>query len=179
MKKLLLTLSTTMLIFGLAACGGKKSGSTSTSSASGNTSNTSQTSQTSSQAGASSSSEYVPTDTIYCKMEYSWWTADGAAIAIYMWNDGDEKPAAWPGQRMSAVAGHDHVWSFEANSTLRTTYPHLIFARVNASGDLADWGAKTVTLAWPTGNEDLFTISNSEASWGDPGCEGAWSSFGA
>lgn len=181
MKKLLLALSTTALIFGLGACGGKKSTSTSsTSGKTSGTSQTSQTSQTSSQPGASSnSSEAGSQDTIYCKMEYSWWTADGAAIAIYMWNDADEKPAAWPGQRMQAVAGHENVWSFEANSTMRTTYPHIIFARVNASGDIADWGAKTITLDWPTGSNDLFTITNETESWGNPGCEGTWSSFGA
>jgi len=179
MKKLLLALSTTALIFGLGACGGKKSTSTSTSS-SGTSGTSSQTSQTSSQAGASSnSSEAGSSDTIYCKMEYGWWTADGAAIAIYVWGDGDSKPVAWPGQRMTLVSGETDVWSFEADASFRASYPNLIFVRVNGSGDISDWGAKTADLTFPTDGNNLYTITSSEAVWGNPGVTGAWSTYSA
>ncbi|MBP5659304.1 MAG: starch-binding protein [Paludibacteraceae bacterium] len=112
--------------------------------------------------------------TIYCKMTQDWWTKDGAAVGIYTWGDGGNKKAEWPGERMTAVEGEEGIWSFELDVN---KYHMCIFTRVNASGDIADWGAKTKDLTIPTDDKDLFTITTAEAVWGDPGCEGEWSKF--
>lgn len=113
--------------------------------------------------------------TIYAKMEQSWWKADGAAIGIYCWGSGDPK-VAWPGERMTAVSGQTDLWSFDVDIA---TYPNVIFTRVNGSGDVSDWGAKTKDLTFPTDGKNLFTITSSTAVCGDPGCEGEWSTFDA
>lgn len=112
--------------------------------------------------------------TIYCKMDKAWWTADGAAVGIYTWNDKGEKKANWPGERMTAVEGENGVWSFELDVN---TYHMCIFTRVNGTGDIADWGAKTADLTIPTDDKDLYTITSAEAVWGDPGVAGEWSKF--
>ena len=114
--------------------------------------------------------------TIYCKMTQDWWTKDGAAVGIYTWDDGGNKKAEWPGERMTAVEGEEGIWSFELDVN---KYHMCIFTRVNASGDIADWGAKTKDLTIPTDDKDLFTITTAEAVWSDPGCEGEWSKFEA
>lgn len=113
--------------------------------------------------------------TIYCKMTQDWWTKDGAAVACYTWNDKGEPKAAWPGERMTPVEGETDVWSIELDVN---TYHMCIFTRVNGTGDIADWGAKTKDLTIPTDDKDLFTIAAAEV-WGDPGCEGEWSKFEA
>jgi len=115
--------------------------------------------------------------TVYCKMEYSWWTKDGAAVGIYAWkNDTGKTPkVAWPGERMAAVSGDPGVWSFEIDTA---TYPNVIFTRVNGgTGAVSDYGAKTKDLTFPTDSKNLFTISSSSEVWGDPGCEGNWTEY--
>ena len=112
--------------------------------------------------------------TIYCKMDKDWWTADGAAVGCYTWNDGGEPKAAWPGERMTPVEGEANLWSFELDIN---TYHMCIFTRVNGQGDVADWGAKTSDLTIPTDENDMFTITNDDPTWGDPGCTGAWSKY--
>lgn len=115
--------------------------------------------------------------TIYCKMEHSWWKNDGAAIGAYAWTgdgEGAIKNADWPGVRMTATAQAD-VWSVDIDLT---KYEKIIFTRVNGSGDVADWGAKTKDLVIPTDGKNLFTITTSAAAWGDPGCDGEWSVMG-
>ena len=111
------------------------------------------------------------TQRVYCSMTQSWWTADAAAVAAYAWTDGVDPNAAWPGVRMNAVAGEDGLWYID----LDTKYKKVIFTRVNASGTIADWGAKTQDQTIPTDGKDLFTITSSSAVWGDPGCVGSWS----
>jgi len=115
--------------------------------------------------------------TIYCKMAQDWWKADGAAVGAYAWKgDGDsaDKNANWPGVRMTAT-GEADVWSVDIDLT---KYEKIIFTRVNGSGDVADWGAKTKDLVLPTDGKNLFTITTSTAVWGDPGCDGEWSVLG-
>ena len=112
--------------------------------------------------------------TIYCKMDKAWWTADNAAVGIYAWGDNSAQLAAWPGVRMTPVEGETGVWSIELDIN---TYKNCIFTRVNGSGDIADWGAKTANQTIPTDDNDMFTITNDAAVWGDPGCDGVWSVY--
>ena len=110
------------------------------------------------------------TTTIYAKMEHSWWKADNAAVGIYCWGTGGTK-AAWPGERMTAVTGETDMWSFDVDTA---QYENVIFTRVNGSGTISDWGAKTKDQTFPTDGKNFFTITNSSATWGDPGCDGTW-----
>ncbi len=111
------------------------------------------------------------TTTLYCKMQYSWWTADNAAIGVYYWQG--ESNNSWPGTRGTAVTGAPNTWSFEVPSNS----DGLIFTRVNSSGAVSDWGAKTKNLTIPTDGKNLYTITSSSAAWGDPGVDGEWSTF--
>lgn len=114
--------------------------------------------------------------TIYCKMDKAWWKADGAAVGCYTWDDGGNPKAAWPGERMTPVEGETDLWSIELDIN---TYHMCIFTRMNpVDGDNQDWGAKTTNLTIPTDENDMFTITNDDPSWGDPGCTGAWSKYG-
>lgn len=110
---------------------------------------------------------------VYAKMEQSWWKTDGAAIGAHSW--GTPGPGTtWPGVRMTSVEGESDTWYI----TLDTDkVQNVIFTRVNGSGNIADWGAKTKDQTIPTEDENLFTITSSSAVWGDPGCDGTWSAF--
>lgn len=110
--------------------------------------------------------------TIYCKMAQDWWKVDGAAVAVHYWG-GAGAGTTWPGARMTSV-GND-VWSYD----VPTDVTGLMFVRVNGSGDVQDWGAKTKDLTFPTDGNDLFTISNATECWGGEPClcEGAWSKY--
>jgi hypothetical protein len=119
-------------------------------------------------------SPYTYPYTIYCKMEHGWWTADGAAIGIFAWDDNGTPKAAWPGERMTLVDGETNVWKFDLDVN---KYKYCVFARVNPSGDIEDWGAKTKDQTIPTDDKDMFTITSSTAVWGDSGCEGTWSKY--
>ena len=112
--------------------------------------------------------------TIYCKMDKAWWTQDGAAVAVHHWG-GSSAGTTWPGVRMNAVDGQEGLWSYDVPADVTG----LIFVRVNDSGDIADWGAKTKDLTLPTDGKNLFTITNETETWGDPGCDGEWSVYGA
>lgn len=129
-------------------------------------------------AGISANKDIKPakaaTQTIYCKMEQGWWKADGAAVGLYCWGEGGTK-ASWPGERMTAVTGQTDLWSFDVDTA---TYPNVIFTRVNGSGAIADWGAQTKDLTFPTDGKNLFTITTSSATWGgSPGCDGVWGTY--
>lgn len=171
MKKLLLTLGATALILGLGACNNSKKAKSEDKSVPEAISKTASSDDVVSEAGGSGGGGEE--GKIYCKMEYDWWTTDGAAIALYCWGAGGAK-ATWPGERMTPVEGQDHMWSIDYDGT---TYPNLIFVRVNGTGDIADWGAKTKDLTAPTDGSNLYTITNSTESWGDPGCDGVWSTY--
>lgn len=127
--------------------------------------------------GAASNMSVRPAEaavrTIYCKNTQSWWKTDGAAVGVYCWGTGGTK-AAYPGERMTAVDGETDLWSFDVDTA---QYENVIFTRVNGEGAISDWGAKTKNLTFPTDSKDLFTITTSTASWGDPGCDGEWSNL--
>ena len=114
------------------------------------------------------------TKTFYCKVAQDWWKADGAAVGVYAFADGDVKNAEWPGVRMTAVEGEADLWKIDLDVN---AYEKIIFTRVNASGDIAYWGAKTADLEIPA-DKDLYTITSTEAVWGDPGVAGEWSVYG-
>ena len=111
--------------------------------------------------------------TVYCKMEHSWWTQDGAAVAVHYWG-GAEAGTTWPGVRMTPVEGAEGTWSYDVPADV----DGLMFVRVNGTGEIADWGAKTKNLTLPTDGKNLYTITNTEGTWGDPGCDGVWSVYG-
>ena len=122
------------------------------------------------------SSKEVAADgtTIYCKMQYDWWTDSGAAIGAYYWKDGEDSPLSWPGTRMSPVQNDDYVWK----TTIPTGYDKVIFTRMNPSDEgNQDWGAKTADLNVPTDDNVLYTISSSSAVWGNPGVAGSWGEY--
>ena len=114
--------------------------------------------------------------TLYCKVAQDWWKADGAAVGIYAWGDNSAQLAAWPGVRMAPVEGEADLWSFELDIN---TYKNCIFTRVNGTGDITDWGAKTADQTIPTDDNDMFTITSEAAVWGDPGVAGEWSVYSA
>ena len=117
----------------------------------------------------------ISAKTLYCKMEHDWWTADGAAIAAHAWNSTDNSNnGGWPGVRMTNLKNDPTVWTIDIDNT---KFDKVIFVRVNSTGDIADWGAKTGDLTIPTDEKDLFTITSSTAVWGDPGCKGEWSVY--
>lgn len=111
---------------------------------------------------------------IYCRMTYEWWATEDAAVGLYAYADGDVKNAEWPGERMSKVEGEEGLWFADVD---RSLYTNIIFTRVNGSGTIADWGAKTADLTIPTDGNNLYTITSAEAVWGDPGVEGVWSYY--
>ena len=112
------------------------------------------------------------TTRIYCKMSQSWWKTDGAAVGAHVWGTGGS--TTWPGSRMTAVYGETDLWYTDVDLA---KYQSIIFVRVNGSGAVTDWGAKTKDLTLPTDGKNLFTITTSSAVWGDPGCDGEWSTY--
>lgn len=111
------------------------------------------------------------TTTLYCKMTYDWWKADGAAIGVHYW--GGSSSTDWPGVRGTAVQTDVDVWKFEipSNST------GFVFLRINGgTGAVEDWGAKTADLSFEVGM-NLYTITSSSAVWGNPGVAGSWSAY--
>ena len=113
------------------------------------------------------------TSTIYCKVEQGWWKTDGAAVGAHTW--GSPGPGtAWPGIRMEPVEGETDIWSIDIDTA---KVQNIIFTRVNGSGEIADWGAKSKDQAIPTDGRNLFTITSANAVWGDPGCDGTWSVY--
>lgn len=110
------------------------------------------------------------TKTIYFKTQ-QWWHKDGAASAAYYW-DPSAAPT-WPGNRMTKVDGVADMWSIDVDTD---KYKNIIFTRVNGSGNIEYWGAKTQDLVIPTDDKNLFTLSATEV-WGDPGAAGTWSVY--
>lgn len=113
--------------------------------------------------------------TVYCKNTQSWWKADGAAVGAYCWNskNDSQKNANWPGVRMTAVSGETDLWTY----TVPEAYDKIIFTRVNSSGTISDWGAKTADLTVPTDGKNMYEITSTSAVWGDPGVSGEWKTY--
>lgn len=111
------------------------------------------------------------TKTVYFKTQ-EWWHKDGAASAAYYWGTGGNANA-WPGTRMTKVSGETNMWSIDIDTD---KYQNIIFTRVNGSGNVEYWGAKTVDLIIPTNNANFLTLSTTEV-WGDPGATGNWSVY--
>ena len=111
---------------------------------------------------------------LYCRMTYEWWTAEDAAVGAYAYANADMHNAEWPGERMNKVEGADGLWYLDVDTVL---YKNIIFTRINGSGDITDWGAKTADLQIPIDGKNLYTITSAEAVWGDPGVEGEWSVY--
>ena len=106
-------------------------------------------------------------------MTQGWWTVDNAAVAVYYWGG---TGTTWPGDRMQPVLGETGIWYADIDATKVTG---LIFTRVNPSGPVTDWGAKTKDLTIPADGRNLYTITSTSAVWGDPGCDGVWSKYEA
>ena len=112
------------------------------------------------------------TTRLYCKMAQDWWKADGAAVGAYYWGTG--AAPQWPGNRMIPVKGETDLWYVDIDAT---QYQNIIFTRVNGSGTVSDWGAKTADLVVPTDGKNLYTITSTSPVWGDPGVTGEWSVY--
>ena len=109
---------------------------------------------------------------IYCKQAKSWWKADGAAVGAYYWGTGGNANS-WPGTRMTKVDGQTDLWYIDVDID---KYQKIIFTRVNGSGTVSDWGAKTGDLTIAN-TKNQYTISSSSAVWGDPGVTGSWGTY--
>ena len=114
------------------------------------------------------------TTRLYCKMAQDWWKADGAAVGAYYWGTG--AAPQWPGNRMIPVKGETDLWYVDIDAT---QYQNIIFTRVNGSGTVSDWGAKTADLVVPTDGKNLYTITSTSPVWGNPGVTGEWSVYTA
>lgn len=131
--------------------------------------------KTAGEAGGEDPEPEPATRTLYCKVAQSWWKANGAAVGIYAFK-GDERNATWPGVRMTLAENESDVWT----ATIDAKYEKVIFVRVNASGDIVDWGAKTADLTLAdAGENDLYTVTSSEPVWSDKGgvVTGTWSKY--
>lgn len=124
--------------------------------------------------------------TIYFQ-DASWWNKDAAGTALYGWK-GDNSPYEWPGVRMTHVEyvqtggtstapiGYNY-WKIDIDTTL---YDSIIFTRVSSEDPMTDWGAKTVDISLSDrGSNNMYSIVDSEALWGDPGVQGTWTTYQA
>ncbi len=118
---------------------------------------------------------FAETKRVYCKMTYNWWTDASAAVGIYSFK-GDNLATSWPGVRMTAVAGEVGLWYADVDIT---TYPSVIFTRINGSGTVSYWGAQTIDLTIPTDDQNCYTITSSSEQWSGSGnkCTGSWSTY--
>ena len=102
----------------------------------------------------------------YCKMSQGWWTTDGAAVGIYAFGNGDN---GWPGVRMTSDGNGQ--W----HADIDTKYTKVIFTRINGSGTVSYWSAKTGDLT--LGDDNYYTITSSSAVWDPSACTGSWSKY--
>ena len=114
--------------------------------------------------------------TIYCKMEYSWWTQSGAAISAYVWGTGGgSADNTGVGTLMTLAPYEDNVWKLEVDIA---QYQHVRFIRTDAAGT-NDWGARSINTDIPADTKNLFTITNTDACWNSAPCtcDGEWSEY--
>ena len=110
--------------------------------------------------------------TIYCKMEYSWWTQASAAISAYI--SGTYGESTGVGTLMTLAPLESNVWKIDVDVA---RYQKIRFIRVNPEGT-SDWGARTGLVEIPTDDKNLYTITQSTDKWsGD--CPGTWSVYEA
>jgi len=102
---------------------------------------------------------------VYCKMDKSWWKDANAAVGCHSWGTGPG--TTWPGVRMTPVDGEADLWYIDLDIS---NVQNVIFTRVNGSGTIEYWGAKTTDQVIPTDGKDLFTITNTSACWADDQC---------
>lgn len=74
---------------------------------------------------------------------------------------------------MTKVEGEANIWSIDIDTD---KYQNIIFTRVNGSGTVQDWGAKTEDLVIPTDGKNFFTLSTTEA-WDGNKATGTWSVY--
>jgi|GEM_PF-1955418 len=118
-------------------------------------------------------SMFAATTRIYCKNTQDWWKADGAAVGAHYWGTAGDG-TSWPGTRMTKVSGETDLWYIDIDVS---KYQNIIFTRVNGSGTVSDWGAKTADLDIPTDDKNLYTITSTSPVWGNPGVTGTWSVY--
>ena len=109
---------------------------------------------------------------IYCKNTQSWWKSDGAAVGAYYWGTGGNANS-WPGTRMTKVDGQTDLWYIDVDID---KYQNIIFTRVNGSGSVSDWGAKTNDLT--IGNtKNQYKITQSSGAWDGAKSAGTWETY--
>lgn len=111
--------------------------------------------------------------TIYCKMEYNWWTKSSAAISAFISGTYGESATSL-GTLMTLAPLEGNVWKIDVDVA---RYQKIRFIRVNPEGT-SDWGARTGLVEIPTDDKNLYTITQSTDKWsGD--CPGTWSVYEA
>ncbi len=111
--------------------------------------------------------------TIYCKMEYNWWTQSSAAISAFISGTYGESATSL-GTLMTLAPLEGNVWKIDVDVA---RYQKIRFIRVNPEGT-SDWGARTELVEIPTDDKNLYTITQSTDKWsGD--CPGTWSVYEA
>ena len=101
------------------------------------------------------------TTRIYCKMEYNWWTKDGARIGVIL--DGGATTA------MTLVTGSTTTWYADVDLSGKT---NIVFQRIGSS-NTANWGAQTTEQNISSNGvgttKNMFTITNSSDTWSGNG----------
>ena len=113
--------------------------------------------------------------TIYCKMEYNWWTQANAAISAYI--SGTYGESTGVGSLMTLAPLESNVWKIDVDVA---RYQKIKFIRVNPEGT-SDWGAHTGLVEIPTDDKNLYTITEENKNndkWGTD-CPGTWSVYEA
>ena len=113
--------------------------------------------------------------TIYCKMEYSWWTQASAAISAYI--SGTYGESTGVGTLMTLAPLESNVWKIDVDVA---RYQKVKFIRVSPDGT-SDWGAHTGLVEIPTDDKNLYTITEKNTNndkWGTD-CPGTWSVYEA
>ena len=112
--------------------------------------------------------------TIYCKMEYNWWTQGDAAISAYAsGTEGEMKSGL--GTLMTLAPWESNVWKLDIDIA---RYQKVQFIRVSKDGK-NDYNARTAVLDIPKDTKDLYTITQSTDMWynGSYTCSGTWSTY--